>query len=82
LQDAYLGLASALRVVEGSDRAVPSQAIELYRESSQQVKAGIRASTTFKQKTLPGLNQLLRDSNLAPVPISEIEQEMEFLMTR
>jgi photosystem II stability/assembly factor-like uncharacterized protein len=82
LQDAYLGLASALRVVEGSDRAVPSQAIELYRESSRQVKAGISDWTVFKQKTLPVLNQQLRDANLAPVAIAEIEQEVEILMTR
>ncbi len=82
LQVGYLGLASALRVVEGSDREVPSQAIELYQESSQQVEAGIRSWTTFKQKTLPALNQKLRDSNLVPVPIAEIEQETEFLMAR
>jgi hypothetical protein len=82
LQDAYLGLASALRVVEGGDRAAPSQAIELYKASSRQVKAGMREWATFKKGTLPALNQELRDSNLAPVPIGEIEQEIEFLMTR
>ena len=38
LQEAYQGLTSALRVVESSDRTVPSQAIELYQLSSQQAK--------------------------------------------
>ena len=32
LQDAYRGLASTLRVVEGGDRAAPSQAIQVYQE--------------------------------------------------
>ena len=41
LQDAYTGLASALRVVESGDRAVPVQAIAVYEESGPQVKARI-----------------------------------------
>jgi hypothetical protein len=40
LQDGYTELASALHVVEGGDRAVPSQAIAVYKESSQLVKPG------------------------------------------
>ncbi len=82
LQDAYTDLASALHVVEGGDRAVPSQAIALYKESSQVIKARIAEWSTFKQTKLPRLNQKLRDGKLAPIAISEIEQEVEFLMTR
>ena len=82
LQDAYTGLASALRVVEGGDRVVPSQAIAVYRESSQQVKARIAAWTQFKQTKLAQLNQQLREANFAPVAIAEIEQQVEFLMSR
>ena len=49
LQDAYTGLASALRVVESGDRAVPSQAIAVYNESSPQIKARIAEWAEFKQ---------------------------------
>jgi photosystem II stability/assembly factor-like uncharacterized protein len=82
LQDGYSELISALRVVEGSDRAVPAQAIAVYEESSQSVKGGMAEWTTFKQMKLPQLNQQLREGSLAPIAISEIEQEVEFLMSR
>jgi hypothetical protein len=82
LQDAYAGLASALRVVEGGDRAVSSQAIAVYQESSQQVKAPIAEWARFKQTRLSQLNQQLREANVAPIAIAEIEQEAEFLMSR
>jgi photosystem II stability/assembly factor-like uncharacterized protein len=82
LQSAYTDLASALHVVEGGDRAVPSQAIRVYEESSQRIKAGIAEWSSFKQTKLPALNQKLREANLSPVAISEIEQEVQFLMTR
>ena len=82
LQDAYTGLASALRVVESGDRAVPAQAIAVYKESSQQVKARIAEWDRFKQTRLAQLNQQLRDANFAPIAIAEIEQDVEFLMSR
>ena len=82
LQDGYIELTSALRVVEGGDRAVPSQAIAVYKESSQQVRAGIVQWTAFKQIKLPQLNQKLREGSLAPIAISEIEQEVQFLISR
>jgi len=82
LQDDYIDMASALRVVEGGDRAVPSQAIAGYKESSQRVKEGSAQWTTFKQTKLLQLNQKLREGSLAPIAISEIEQEVKFLMSR
>ncbi len=82
LQDAYTGLASALRAVESGDRAVPSQAIAVFKEASQQVKARIAEWISFKQVKLPPLNQKLRDENLAPIALSEIEQEVEDLISR
>jgi photosystem II stability/assembly factor-like uncharacterized protein len=82
LQDAYTDLASALHVVEGGDRAVPSQAIAVYKESSQQLKTGIAEWAAFKQTKLPQLNQELHEGSLAPIAISEIEQEVQFLMSR
>jgi hypothetical protein len=68
--------------VESGDRAVPSQAIAVYKESRQQVKARIAEWSTFKQTRWPQLNQKLREGKLAPIAISEIEQEVEFLISR
>jgi hypothetical protein len=82
LQDGYSGLAAALRVIEGGDREAPSQAIALYKESSQRVKEGIAKWTTFKQMKLLQLNQKLREGKIDPVAISEIELEVQFLMSR
>ena len=82
LQEAYAGVASALRVVEGGERAAPSQAIALYEQSSHYVKARIAEWATFKQARLPEINRKLRQENMAPIVISEIEQEVEFLMSR
>jgi hypothetical protein len=82
LQDAYTALASALHVVESGDRAVPSQAIAVYQESNQQIQARIAEWTKFKETKLQGLNQKLREGNQTPIAISEIEQEVEFLMSR
>jgi photosystem II stability/assembly factor-like uncharacterized protein len=82
LQDAYTGLASALRVVENGDRAVPSQAIAVYKESSEQVKARIAEWARFKQTRLAQLNQQLREANFAPIAIAEVEQQVEFLTSR
>jgi len=82
LQEAYAALASALRVVESGDRAVPSQAIAVYRESSQQVKARIAEWARFKQTRVSQLNQQLREANLAPIVIAEIERLVELLTSR
>ncbi len=80
LQNAYLGLASALRVVESGDRAAPSQALALYRQSSEYVKAELAQWTAFKLTILPRLNHRLTDANLASVTIARIDDETEFLM--
>jgi photosystem II stability/assembly factor-like uncharacterized protein len=82
LQDAFADMASALRVVESGDRAVPSQAIAVYDESDQRVKAAIARWNEFKTTKLPRLNQKLAEANLAPIAISEIEQEVQSLMSR
>ena len=82
LQDVYVALVSALRVVESGDRAVPSQAIALYKESSAQAKASIADWTRFKQTNLVQLNQKLREANLVPIPIAEVEREVEVQLSR
>jgi hypothetical protein len=70
LQEGSIELAAALHVVEGGDRAVPSQAIAVYEESSRRVQKGIEAWSVFKQANLPRLNQTLREAGLAPIAIS------------
>jgi photosystem II stability/assembly factor-like uncharacterized protein len=79
LQNAYLGLASALRVVESGDRAAPSQAIALRKESSQYAKTAVGEWEAFKQRNLPALNQRLRDAKLAPVAVAKTGEADEFL---
>jgi photosystem II stability/assembly factor-like uncharacterized protein len=82
LQDAYVNMVSALHVVESGDRAVPSQAIAVYNESKLRVRAAIAQWGDFKTNKLPGLNRKLSDENLAPIAISDIEQEVQLLMSR
>jgi photosystem II stability/assembly factor-like uncharacterized protein len=82
LQEAFTGLTSALRAVENGDRAVPSQVIAVYDESSARMKARMAEWATFKQTKLPPLNQKLREGKLAPIVISEIEEEVEVLVSR
>lgn len=67
LQEAYANLGSAFRVVKTGDRAVPSQAIAVYNESSQQVKGRITEWERVKQTRLTQLNEQLRKAHLAPV---------------
>ena len=78
LQDAFADLASALRVVEGGDRAVPSQAIAVYNESSQRLKIAIAEWSEFKTTKLRRLNQKLSEQNFAPIAISESNGKSNF----
>ena len=77
LQEAYRGLASALRVVEGGDREAPSQAVAVYEESSKQVKVRIADWATYKQTKLTQLNQQLRGAGLSPIAVLKTEDEGE-----
>jgi len=70
LENASGGLTSALAVVESSDRAVPSQAIALYHESSEALKQRVADWNHVKTNWLPQLNLHLREGNLAPIVIS------------
>ncbi len=73
LQDGYTALASALRVVEGGDRAAPSQAIVVYKESSPEVKERIAEWTRFKQGPLERLSRQLREAGFSSIQSSETE---------
>ncbi len=75
LQSAYAALASALRVVEGGDRAVPSQAISVYKESSERVREGMAEWVAFKKTKLLQLSQKLSEGSFVPLAISNREQE-------
>ncbi|HEY3975459.1 MAG TPA: hypothetical protein VGM18_20835 [Candidatus Sulfotelmatobacter sp.] len=77
LEKANSGLAAALRVVESGDRTVPSQAIALYKESSAAMKMAVAEWSQFKTTRLPQLNQQLQQAKIAPIAISEIEKEVE-----
>jgi len=53
-----------------------------HNETAQRVKAAIAEWNEFKTTKLSRLNQKLSEANLAPIAISEIEQEVQFLMSR
>ena len=69
-------------MVETSDCPIPSQAIAVYDEASPRTRAGIAAWKRFKQINLVELNSQLQESGLAPVNIPEIEEEVEYLVSR
>jgi photosystem II stability/assembly factor-like uncharacterized protein len=81
LEAAVTGLSAALRVVEGSDRAIPSQAMDLFQEADRAAKAGVAEWNRVKSEQLTKLNQSLQQSGLAPIQISEIAEEAEYLMS-
>ncbi len=82
LEAANSGLASALRVVESGNRTTPSQAIEVYKQSDEAAKARIAEWTKLKSTELPRLNDALQKGGVAPIQISQIEREVEYLMSQ
>jgi photosystem II stability/assembly factor-like uncharacterized protein len=82
LDDANKGLLAALKAVESSNRAVSAQAVELYQASWKAFEARNPEWRKLKTMELPALNQALQQGGAEQVKISEIEQEIEYLMTR
>ncbi len=82
LQEAFADMASALRV--GRRWRSPCTVAGDCRLQRVQpgVKAAIAKWSDFKRTRLPWLNQKLSEANLAPIAISEIEQEVQFLVSR
>jgi hypothetical protein len=78
LDSASSGLGAALRVVESSDRAVPSQAVDLYREAEEVAKTSIAAWTQLKSAQLAKLNEALKKAGVATIQVSAIEREEEY----
>ena len=77
LDKANTGLSAALRVVESSDRPVPAQALEVYRESRAAAKLALAKWNDFKSKRLPELNHQLEGAGLPPLAVAQIGREIE-----
>ena len=82
LDEANAGLTAALHVAESSDRTTPSQALELYAQAHAAAEAAVEQWTALKQGPLADLNRELKSSGQPQINISEIEQEVYYLMTR
>jgi photosystem II stability/assembly factor-like uncharacterized protein len=77
LISANAGLDAALNAVEGGNRAVPPQVLLLYRQSRKESEKQIAAWTAAKKVDLTILNVALQKAGLAPIAISEIEEEIQ-----
>jgi photosystem II stability/assembly factor-like uncharacterized protein len=75
LETANTGLAAALRVVESSDRAFPSQAIEVFQTANAAFKSAADSWNAFRTSTLPLLNQHLEKENLPPIPAAKAQPQ-------
>jgi len=82
LENAYADLLSELQAVESGDRAVPSQAMDAYDSTRLQIEARVRDWAAFKGSKLEELNRRLRAAGQSAITISQIEREVEELMTR
>jgi len=82
LQEADANLGAALGAVESGDRAIPAQAMELYRQAHDAMDTRIAEWTQFKQTKLHQLNDDLKRENIAPIHLFRIEQEIAYQMTR
>ena len=78
LESANTALAAALRVVQSGDRAISSQAVELYREADTVAKAQLAEWAAIKSTQLPKLNEALQKAGVAAIQISEAEQTREY----
>jgi len=71
LKKANTGLDAALRVVESSNRAIPSQALTLYEQSNQEFKSRIAEWDRLKTTLLTQLNRHLQQAGMTPIPGGE-----------
>jgi photosystem II stability/assembly factor-like uncharacterized protein len=82
LEAANTALTATLHVAESYDRTTPASAIEIYHQAHDAAAVASRRWAELKQRSLADLNQQLRMKSLQPIAISEIEQEVHYLMTR
>ena len=67
LEKANSGVVAALRVVESSDRAIPSQAVDVYHESDHALTMQVQQWNQLKTTLLPEINEQLKQHNLVPI---------------
>jgi photosystem II stability/assembly factor-like uncharacterized protein len=72
LQTANAGLGAALRVVLSGDRAVPAQALEIYRLASAAMSARVEEWKVLKTGPLASMNEELTRAGLAPISTSGV----------
>lgn len=82
LEAANTGLGAALRAVESGDRAIPAQTLELYNQSKLAYESNAAEWQKLKSADLNQLNQQLEKAGLTPIKMAEIEESIEYLMTR
>ena len=82
LSTANSGLNSALAVVEVGERIPPSQAMEVYHMATKAAASNEAQWTRLKTIELARLNQHLQAANLTGVAVAEIEEQVDYLMTR
>ncbi len=75
-------LSQALQVVESGHGPAPATALDLYRQARSAASAAEGKWAALKSSELPPLNEQLRKANKKPLAISQIEQTVEYLMTR
>ena len=73
LEDAQSGMAAALRVVEGGDRATPSQAMRLYEESEQVATLRLNDWDQLKARQLAQLNDRLKQANQGQILLRDTQ---------
>ena len=59
-----------------------SQAIEVYKQSDEAAKARIAEWAKLKSTELPRLNNALQKAGVPPIQISQIEHEVEYLVSQ
>jgi photosystem II stability/assembly factor-like uncharacterized protein len=75
-------LLAVLGAISGGDRQPTEQALALGERATHEVQESVAAWTEVKNTELKQLNDKLRSHRLEPVAISEIEEQVHYLMTR
>jgi photosystem II stability/assembly factor-like uncharacterized protein len=82
LKAAAAALASALHVVESSDREAPSQALAVYEYARSASQVKLEQWSALKTGGLTVLNHLFKRAGMPLVPIHDIEREIDRCVTR
>ena len=82
LEAAGTALSAALRVVESSDRAIPSQAVDLYQQGDRVAKSSIAEWEQLKSTQLVQLNDALKKTGVPAIQIAEVEREAEYQVSQ